>query len=120
VNTEGRAQMARLAAFPPGEAREDWKIVRALAETLGHKLPYDTLGQVRRRLAEAAPVFRAIDTVSAAEPTPFAAAGAVGDAPFVMPIDNYYMTDPISRCSPTMAKCTEDFGIGQTRTGTHG
>jgi NADH-quinone oxidoreductase subunit G len=120
VNTEGRAQMARLAVFPPGEAREDWKIVRALAETLGHKLPYDTLGQVRRRLAEAAPVFRAIDAVSAAEPAPLAGAGAVGDAPFAMPIDNYYMTDPISRCSPTMAKCTEDFGIGQTRTGTHG
>jgi NADH-quinone oxidoreductase subunit G len=120
VNTEGRAQMARLAAFPPGEAREDWKIVRALAETLGQKLPYDTLGQVRRRLAEAAPVFRAIDAVSAAEPAPLAAAGKVDDAPFTMPIDNYYMTDPISRCSPTMAKCTEDFGIGQTRTGTHG
>jgi NADH-quinone oxidoreductase subunit G len=120
VNTEGRAQMARLAAFPPGEAREDWKIVRALAEALGQKLPYDTLGQVRRRLAEAAPVFRAIDTVSAAEPAPLAAAGKVDDAPFMMPIDNYYMTDPISRCSPTMAKCTEDFGIGQTRTGTHG
>jgi len=119
VNTEGRAQLARLAAFPPGEAREDWKIVRALAETLGHKLPYDTLGQVRRRLAEAAPVFRAIDAVSPAEPAPLAA-GKVGDAPFAMPIENYYMTDPISRCSPTMAKCTEDFGIGQTRTGTHG
>ncbi len=120
VNTEGRAQLARLAAFPPGEAREDWKIVRALAEALGHKLPYDTLGQVRRRLAEAAPVFRSIDSVSAAEPAPLAATGTVADAPFVMPIDNYYMTDAISRCSPTMAKCTEDFGIGEKRTGTHG
>jgi NADH-quinone oxidoreductase subunit G len=120
VNTEGRAQMARLATFPPGEAREDWKIVRALAETLGQKLPYDTLGQVRRRLAEAAPVFRAIDAVSPAEPAPLAAAGTVGDAPFVMPIENYYMTDPISRCSPTMAKCTEDFATGEKGNGTHG
>jgi NADH-quinone oxidoreductase subunit G len=120
VNTEGRAQMARLSVFPPGDAREDWKIVRALAETLGKTLPYDSLGQVRRRLAEAAPVFRAIDSVTPAEPAAFAVAGAVGDAPFTMPIENYYMTDPISRVSPTMAKCTEDFGVGETRTGTHG
>jgi NADH-quinone oxidoreductase subunit G len=120
VNTEGRAQMARLAVFPPGEAREDWKIVRALAETLGKKLPYDSLGQVRRRLAEAAPVFRAIDSVTPAEPAVLTAAGTVGDAPFIMPIENYYMTDAISRVSPTMAKCTEDFGVAQPRTGTHG
>jgi len=120
VNTEGRAQMARLAVFPPGDAREDWKIIRALAETLGKTLPYDSLGQVRRRLAEAAPVFRAIDGVTPAEPTAFAATGAVGDALFVMPIENYYMTDAISRVSPTMVKCTEDFGVGSLRTGTHG
>jgi len=120
VNTEGRAQMARVAVFPPGDAREDWKIIRALAETLGKTLPYDSLGQVRRRLAEAAPAFRAIDSVTPAEPVAFAAAGTVNDAPFVMPIENYYMTDPISRASPTMAKCTEDFGIGEARTGTHG
>ncbi len=122
VNTEGRAQMARLASFPPGEAREDWKIIRALAETLGKSLPYDSLGQLRRRLAEAAPVFRAIDSVTPAEPGAFAAGstGAVDNAPFVMPIDNYYMTDPISRASPTMTKCMEDFGIGTLRTGTHG
>ena len=86
VNTEGRAQMARVAVFPPGDAREDWKIIRALAETLGKTLPYDSLGQVRRRLAEAAPAFRAIDSVTPAEPVAFAAAGTVNDAPFVMPI----------------------------------
>jgi NADH-quinone oxidoreductase subunit G len=120
VNTEGRAQMARLAVFPPGDAREDWKIIRALAETLGKTLPYDSLGQVRRRLAEASPTFRAIDAVTPAEPAPLAAAGEVDDAPFVMPIENYYMTDPISRVSPTMAKCTEDFGAATPRTGTHG
>jgi NADH-quinone oxidoreductase subunit G len=121
VNTEGRAQMARLAVFPPGEAREDWKIIRALAETLGIKLPYDSFGQIRRRLAEASPTFLAIDAVTPAAWGPFAAEGAVDAAPFEMPIDNYYMTDPISRVSPTMAKCTEDFGIGaKPRTGTHG
>ncbi len=120
VNTEGRAQMARLAVFPPGDAREDWKIIRALAQALGKTLPYDSLGQVRRRLAEVSPTFRAIDAVTPAEPAPFAAAGAIGDAPFVMPIENYYMTDAISRVSPTMAKCTEEFGAATPRTGTHG
>jgi NADH-quinone oxidoreductase subunit G len=121
VNMEGRAQMGRMAVFPPGEAREDWKIIRALADALGKTLPYDTLGQIRRRLAEAAHTFRAIDAVTPAEWTSFAAAGPVDPAPFVMPVDNYYMTDAISRASPTMAKCTQDFGIAQpVRTGTDG
>ena len=44
VNTEGRVQMANRAAFPPGDAREDWAILRALSDVLGHKLPYDSLG----------------------------------------------------------------------------
>src|SRR5690606_14680168 len=52
VNTEGRVQLARMAAFPPGEAREDWTILRALSEALGKSLPYDNLGQVRQRLIE--------------------------------------------------------------------
>jgi NADH-quinone oxidoreductase subunit G len=122
VNTEGRAQLARQASYPPGDAREDWKILRALAGTLGKTLPYDTLGQVRRRLAEVSPTFAAIDVVTAAAPEAFAtgANGAVDAAPFVMPIDNYYMTDPISRSSPTMAKCVEEFGAQAQRTGTHG
>jgi NADH-quinone oxidoreductase subunit G len=120
VNTEGRAQMARQAVFPPGEAREDWKIVRALADALGVNLPYASLGQVRRRLAEVSPTFRVMDAVTAAAWTPLETAGAIDPAPFVMPIENYYMTDPISRASQTMAKCTEDFGIATGRTGTDG
>ena len=120
VNTEGRAQSARMAVFPPGEAREDWKIVRALADTVGVKLPYATLGQVRRRLAEVSATFRAIDAVTPAAWAPFAAAGDINAAPFVMPIENYYMTDPISRVSPTMAQCTEVAAGGDARTGTHG
>ncbi len=91
-----------------------------MAGALGKTLPYDTLGEIRRKLAEASPTFRAIDSVTPAETAPFAAAGAIDAAPFVMPIDNYYMTDAISRNSPTMAKCTEDFRIGEPRTGTHG
>ena len=55
VNTEGRPQRARLAVFPPGEAKEDWKILRALSEVVGRKVPLDTIGQVRARMAELAP-----------------------------------------------------------------
>ena len=57
VNTEGRVQRGRLAVYPPGEAREDWKILRAASEVLGKRLPYDALDGVRARLAEVNPVF---------------------------------------------------------------
>jgi NADH-quinone oxidoreductase subunit G len=121
VNTEGRVQMARMAAFPLGEAREDWKIIRALGEQLGVKLPYDSLSQVRKRLADASPVFRSIEALVAAEWGTFGRAGTIENAPFEPIIENYYMTDPISRASATMAKCTETFVLAaRERTGTHG
>ncbi|NUB12133.1 molybdopterin-dependent oxidoreductase, partial [Azospirillum brasilense] len=128
VNTEGRPQQARLATFPPGEAREDWKILRALSEQLGHKLPYDSLTQIRRRLAEVNPVFAAVGTVTPAPWAPFGVEGLVDDSPFFSSVANYYMTDPISRASVTMARCAETFvkpagkpaESAQERTGTHG
>jgi NADH-quinone oxidoreductase subunit G len=120
VNTEGRVQLGRLASFPPGEAREDWKILRALSDRLGKPLPYDTLGQVRRRLVEANPVFGTLDQRVPAPWGAFGQAGEMGAEPFVSPVANFYMTDPISRASPTMAECTEVFVNGQARTGTHG
>jgi NADH-quinone oxidoreductase subunit G len=121
VNTEGRVQMARMAAFPLGEAREDWKIIRALGDQLGVKLPYDSLSQVRKRLAETSPVFRSIEALVAAEWGSFGHAGTIDNAPFGPVIENYYMTDPISRASATMAKCTETFVLAaRERTGTHG
>jgi NADH-quinone oxidoreductase subunit G len=124
VNTEGRVQVARIATFPPGEAREDWKILRALSEALGRKLPYDTLADVRKRLVQVNPVFAMPDAVAPASWGPFGAAGAMGTAGFASPVRNFYMTDPISRASATMAECTEAFvkskqGAGG-KTGTHG
>ncbi|MBP2291074.1 NADH-quinone oxidoreductase subunit NuoG [Azospirillum rugosum] len=124
VNTEGRPQLARLAAFPPGEAREDWKILRALSELLGTKLPYDSLPQLRQRMVEVNPVFGKVGSVVPAPWGSFGSAGALDAAPFVSPVANYYMTDPISRASVTMARCTETFvksaESAQERTGTHG
>jgi NADH-quinone oxidoreductase subunit G len=123
VNTEGRAQLGRRAVFPPGDAREDWKILRALSEVLGHKLPYDTLGHLRRRLAAAAPSFANVDTVTSAAWGRFGADGPLDAQPFAYPIRDFYRTDPISRASPTMAACAEAAAAradGATQTGTHG
>ena len=65
VNTEGRPQRAKLAVFPPGDAKEDWKILRALSEAVGKKLPLDTLSQVRARMEEIAPQLTDIDVIQA-------------------------------------------------------
>jgi NADH-quinone oxidoreductase subunit G len=113
--------MGRMAAFPPGEAREDWKILRALSGVLGHNLPYDSISQLRKRLVDAAPIFARVDAVTPAEWQGFGRAGSLDPAPFISPVDNYYMTDPISRASVTMAKCTETFILpAREKTGTHG
>ena len=121
VNTEGRAQRTRLALFPPGEAREDWAILRALSAQLGRALPYDSLAEVRARLEQAHPVFHNVNAVTPAGWGPFGAEGPLGATPFVSPIQNYYMTDPISRSSETMARCSAELlGATRAKTGTHG
>ena len=121
VNTEGRVQRTALAAFPPGDAKEDWAIIRALSEVLGHKLPFDDLSSVRGRLVDVNPAFLNIDDVTPAVWGTFGDEGDVSSDPFVSPIANFYMTDPISRASQTMAECTERLGGGAlVKTGTDG
>jgi NADH-quinone oxidoreductase subunit G len=121
VNTEGRAQHGQRAAFPPGEAREDWRVLRALSEALDKTLPYDTLDQVRTALAKAGPAFAAIDRIVPATWDDFGKEGKTAAAPFASPVGNFYMTDPITRCSEIMAKCTElASAAGGGRTGTEG
>ena len=110
VNLEGRAQRTRLAVFPPGDAREDWTIVRALSGALGQTLPYDTVTAVRSRMSELSAHMTALDTVAEAAWDTFGDDGALGDQAFVTSVENYYMTDPISRASETMAECTARFG----------
>jgi len=105
VNMEGRVQQGFRANFPPGDAREDWAILRALSERLGKTLPYDTLDQVRARLVAVNRTFAALEQQVAGAWGEFGKAGPTIDAPFVSPIANYYMTDPISRASRTMAEC---------------
>jgi len=123
VNTEGRAQRGRRAVFPPGEAREDWKIIRALSERLGHKLPYDTLGALRERLAAVNSAFGKVDEIVPAAWGPFGADGPLMPQPFQYPIADFYRTDPISRTSPTMAACAAaaaERARAVGKTGTHG
>jgi NADH-quinone oxidoreductase subunit G len=117
VNTEGRVQRGFLAIYPPGEAREDWKILRAFSQVIGHKLPYDDFESLRVRLEQVNPVFGRVDflprfgcsdtTAPAGDPA------AVSTTPFALPITNYYQTDPISRASPTMAECTALFAASR-------
>ncbi len=123
VNTEGRVQLGRLATFPPGEAREDWTILRALSEQVGEALPYDNLGQLRQRMIDVNPVFAAIDQVSTIGlGNVVKSKEKLSSDPFTSNIKNFYMTDPISRSSETMSACTEQFVLGkeQGATGTNG
>lgn len=123
VNTEGRVQQTKISHSPPGEAKEDWKIIRALSEKMGSTLPYDTLQDVRSRMAEINPIFNTIDEIVPAEWADFGEKGAeFSDAALTLKERNFYMTDPITRHSKTMAECSETFvpkqkGRGSKRAG---
>jgi NADH-quinone oxidoreductase subunit G len=108
VNLEGRVQQARRAVFPPGQAREDWAILRALSDALGKPLPYNSLAQLRERMAKAAPHFAHVGEIVPATWTPLAVTKGfkISQDPLEAFITNFYMTDPISRASKTMAECT--------------
>ena len=109
VNTEGRPQFADRAVFPPGEAREDWAILRALSERIGAKLPYDSLTGLRAALAKAHPHLVRYGQVTPADASALAAvasSGTVGSEPFVSPIHDFYLTNPIARASRVMAECS--------------
>jgi NADH-quinone oxidoreductase subunit G len=110
VNTEGRVQMATRASFPPGDAREDWAILRALSDLLGHRLPYDSLAALRQALFKAHPHLMRIGQVAPADATTLqklATLGGTADkTPFGSIVDDYYFTNPIARCSAVMAECS--------------
>ena len=110
VNTEGRVQIANRAGFPPGEAREDWAVLRALSDVLGHRLAFDTLGQLRAALYASYPHLARVDHVEPADPAAviaLAAPGAAPDrAPFRAAVSDFYLTNPIARASAVMAECS--------------
>jgi NADH-quinone oxidoreductase subunit G len=107
VNTEGRPQIADRANFPPGDAREDWAILRALSDVLGQRLPFDSLAALRKAIFLAHPHLARLDQVTKAKPADFATmAAATSKAPFVNAIGDFYLTNPIARASAVMAECS--------------
>ncbi len=121
VNFEGRVQRSRRAAFPPGEAKEDWAILRALSDVLGRRLPYDNREALLRAIISEAPHFAEPGVL----PAPPAAASGIWEAigaagtvdtslPLRSPIADFYLTNPIARASETMAECSRIF-VGDAR-----
>ena len=110
VNTEGRAQMANRAGFPPGEAREDWAIIRALSDVLAKKLPYDSLAVLRQAIFKAVPHLMRLDQIEAGNAadlkTLAGRGGNVEKVPFKASTADFYLTNPIARASAVMAECS--------------
>ena len=110
VNTEGRVQMTNRAGFAPGEAREDWAIIRALSDVLGKKLPFDSLAQLRAKLYGEVPHLARIDRIEAGSADDVAKAAKLGGrlakGAFVSPVRDFYLTNPIARASAVMAECS--------------
>jgi NADH-quinone oxidoreductase subunit G len=110
VNTEGRVQVASRATFPPGEAREEWAILRALSDVLGVKLAYDSLAALRQALFAAHPHLARIGQVMPSGPSDVRQlsmlSGQIDKAPFTVAIDDFYLTNPIARASAIMGECS--------------
>jgi NADH-quinone oxidoreductase subunit G len=108
VNMEGRAQMTERAVFPPGEAKEDWAIIRALSAEVAHTLPYDTLTQLRAAMYAVAPELARIGTRETAPLDGVQALSKKGSPltqnAFATPIADFYLTNPIARASTVMAE----------------
>ena len=105
LNTEGRVQYANRAAFPPGEAREDWAIIRAVSGAIGKSIGMDSLAEVRDSLYEAVPHFAMPDQVGEVKWAKFGGRARFKAQPVTSAIKNFYMTCAISRASETMAEC---------------
>ena len=107
VNTEGRAQQAVKAAFAPGDAKEDWTILRALSAPVGQTLPYDNLQALRAQMYKAAPQLAALDHVETRSMSSLETlaklSGYAGSEPFGVAIKDFYLTNPIARASAVMA-----------------
>ncbi|MGV2110620.1 NADH-quinone oxidoreductase subunit NuoG [Agrobacterium salinitolerans] len=110
VNTEGRVQVGNRAGFAPGEAREDWAILRALSDVLGKKLPFDSLSALRGQLYVAYPHLAETDEIVAGKATDIEAlagkSGSLVKSAFASPVKDFYLTNPIARASAVMAECS--------------
>jgi len=112
VNLEGRVQRGERAVFAPGDAREDWTILRALSEKLGHTLPFDSFEELRAQMALAVPALGTLGLASFDWNPP--ALDAKGEGEIGYPIKDFYLTNAICRASPTMQQCSAELIHGQT------
>lgn len=106
MNTEGRAQLAKKCVDAPGEAREDWKVLRALSVHTETQLKYDDLFQLRARLVHEFPQFDALDHLPAVQWAEFGAEGALPTIALPTTIQDFYLTNVITKASPTMQECS--------------
>ncbi len=125
VNTEGRPQMTARAIFPPGEAREDWTIIRALSAALGQALPFDTVTELRAKMFAVAPQLALLDQIMPADSATIEALAAKGGKPgkerFGAGVTDFYLTNPIARASAIMASLSALHASAEEgATGTHG
>ncbi|WP_375330672.1 NADH-quinone oxidoreductase subunit NuoG [Candidatus Tisiphia endosymbiont of Oplodontha viridula] len=107
VNFEGRPQYGKAATHPVGQAKEDWVIIKNLANSLGLNLGMNNLDEIRTRLAAEFPVFANISEITSCDFIKFTSLDNLLKSDIVTKPINYYMTDSISRASVTMAKCVE-------------
>ena len=102
--------MASRAAFPPGEAREDWAIIRALSDVMGKKLPYDSLPALRQAMFKAVPHLMRLDRIETGDAGDIkklaGRGGSVDKTPFKASVEDFYLTNPIARASAVMAECS--------------
>ncbi|MFZ0398408.1 MAG: NADH-quinone oxidoreductase subunit NuoG [Methyloceanibacter sp.] len=124
VNTEGRPQMTARAVFPPGEAREDWKIIRALSAVLGQALPFNSVSELRAKLFAACPHLALLDQVTPADSGAIGRlagqdTGKTGRDRFGEAITDFYLTNPIARASAIMASLSAMHEAGADEA-THG
>ena len=121
VNFEGRVQRARRATFPPGEAKEDWAILRALSEVLGVKLPYDDRATLVAAIEKDVTHFATLNDAPVHADTSAATWGGIGEngaldhAPVISAIADYYLTNAVARASETMAQCSREFVSGSSK-----
>ncbi len=110
VNTEGRPQMSHKAVGPVGAAKADWAIIREMSEYVGAKpLPYNSQLELRTRIYKEWAIFKKMDEVTPAKWSGFFCKGKLSKDDFTLPVQNYYMNNPICRASKTMAQCAKAF-----------
>src|SRR5690606_6719038 len=112
VSTEGRVQFADKAVFAPGHAREDWTILRALADAFGVSIGFDSFAELREAMVAEVPAL-GVDGLADYGALPKSDSSARAEGRIVYPVRDFYLTNPIARASPTMQRCSAELLHGE-------